>query len=295
MSPRMPNGHFLHAIRSAARACAPLALAAGLSAAAACGSPEGSTGVGNPLSVQEQALVDDGADGLDAAGVSSAVVALPLIAIQKPAELASADVAAGTATASVAAFFPQACRTASRAGNVVTYTLTACTVGPLGLAALSGTLTATFTAGAAGSIDVAIQSGPDLALDGAPVTQSATANVAIAASGARTITWKGGYSSKTPRGRTIQHDAQYVVQTDGNGCIDIDGTATSSIGGRSLRTDTAGYKRCGGKGQCPSAGELTFTDEQLGLSLRLDFLGGTSAVVVRPNGDRVAITLRCTP
>jgi hypothetical protein len=274
-------------------ACA-LALALAASAAG-CSSPEGSTGVGNPLSVQEQALVDDGADGLDAGSVSSAVVALPLLAIQKQTELASADVAAGTATASVAAFFPQSCRTASRSGNVVTYTLTACTVGPLGLATLSGTLTATFTAGASGSVDVAIQSGSDLALDGVPVTESATANVAIAASGARTITWKGGYTSKTPRGRAIQHDAQYVVQTDGNGCIDLDGTATSSVGGRALRTDTAGYKRCGGKAQCPSAGELTFTDTQLGLSLKLDFLGGTSAVVVRPNGDRVEIALRCTP
>lgn len=264
-------------------------------ALAGCSSPEGSTGVGNPLSVQEQALIDDGADGLDAASVSSAVVALPLLAIQKPAELATADAAAGTATASVSAFFPQACRTATRVGNVVTYTLSACTVGPLGLASLSGTLTATFTAGAAGSVDVAIQSGPDLALDGVPVTQAATANVAIAASGARTITWHGGYTSKTPRGRAIQHDAQYVVQTDGNGCIDIDGTATSTVGARTLRTDTAGYKRCGGKGQCPSTGELTFTDTQLGLSLRLDFLGGTSAVVVRPNGDRVEITLRCAP
>jgi hypothetical protein len=261
-----------------------------------CSSPQGSTGVGNPLTAQEQLLLDDGDEVRDAGDTASAIVSVPLLAIAKVDALASPDLAATTSTFSTDAFFPAKCHTATRNGNAVTFALAGCTAGPLGLAGLTGSLTATFAAGAGGSVDIAIAGGADLTLDGVPVTQSATANVVFTTDGKqRTVDWKGTYESTTPKGKHVKHEAAYVFSNDSSGCVALDGTSTNTIGAREMSVTIAGYQRCGRRNMCPSAGKLTFTDLKTSTTMSLTFLGGASAVVTRNDGSQLDVGLRCTP
>lgn len=275
---------------------ATLAALLATSALASCASPQGSTGVGNPLTAQEQLLLDDGDEVRDAGDTASAIVSVPLLAIAKIDALATPDLAATTSTFSADAFFPAKCHTATRNGNAVTFALSGCTAGPLGLAGLTGSITATFAAGAGGSVDIVIAGGADLTLDGVPVTQSATANVVFTTDGKqRTVDWKGTYESTTPKGKHVKHDAAYVFSNDSSGCVALDGTSTNTIGAREMSVTIAGYQRCGRRNMCPSAGKLTFTDLKASTTMSLTFLGGAAAVVTRADGSKLDVGLRCTP
>lgn len=278
------------------RASLPFLGICALTALGACSNPQGSTGVGNPLTAQERLLLDDSDEVRDAGDTASAIVSVPLLAIAKPDALATPDLAAGTSTYSADAFFPSKCHTATRAGNVVTFVLGGCTAGPLGLAGLSGSISATFSAGAAGSVDIAIEGGADLTLDGVPVTQSAAAHVVFSTDGQqRTIDWKGSYESTTPTGKHVKHQADYVFSNDSSGCVALDGASTNTIGAREMSLSIAGYQRCGRRNMCPSAGKLTFTDAKTSTTMSLTFLGGAAAVVTRADGSLIEIGLRCTP
>lgn len=270
-----------------------------------CSSPQGSTGVGNPgLTSEEQALVDDGSDGQQSGDTASALVAVPFFAVTRPAEIATPDIAATTATLSKDWFRPatpsscvDAAKTTTGTGATVTYTFTAPCSGPLGLASIEGKIVVEFAAGATGGIDIKAHS-EGLSLDKVPVTETLSGNVAF--SGAtRTIVWNGEFDGTTPRGHPVVHTASYSVVEDlSAGCVQIDGSAQTTLvrDGATFghKSDVAGYVHCGPRAACPSGGTVVYSrlpDGKPKVTVR--FLGGRRAEITTPRGKVVDFLLKC--
>ncbi len=109
----------------------------------------------------------------------------------------------------------------------------------------------------------------------------------------------GNWSGTTAKSKPITHQANFVTTYDvATKCITRDGSAQTTIGGRSYERSIDGFKRCGiGRGGCPVSGTITLsrTKSDDTLSLSIEFLGGQSYNVTRPNGREVTRTLVCNP
>lgn len=269
--------------------------AAALLAAVGCG-PQDSTGVGNPgLTQEEQALINDGNEASESGDTASSLVAAPIFAITKPAEIATEDTATGVAALSRTVFLPSGCATADRAGLVVTYTFADCS-GPLGLVHVEGKLIATFSAGAPGAVMVHVQSDA-LRLNKIDVEE--TADAVISFSGSTKLThWTGLFKSTTPRGYPVSHTATYDVQSDpSTGCIQIDGSSATTItrdgGEHGLKTTVTGYVRCGARTACPSSGTFVFSTLDDKVRLTVTFLPGGVVEITTPRGKVKDYPIRC--
>jgi hypothetical protein len=263
--------------------------------APACG-PQDSTGVGNPgLSQDEQALVNDGNESSESGDTASSLVAAPVFAITKPSELDTVDSATTVASLSRTVFLPSGCATADRVGAVVTYTFADCS-GPLGLLHLKGTIIATFSAGAPGSVSVHVQS-ESLTLNDVPVEETADATISF--SGSTKIThWTGLFKGTTPRGFPVTHTATYDIQSDtSTSCIQIDGNASTTIrrdgADHGIKTSVTGYVRCGKRTACPTSGTFVFSTLDDKIKLTVTVVPGGHIEITTPRGKVKDYPLAC--
>lgn len=190
-------------------------------------------------------------------------------------------------------FTPAGCITTTFAGNVATHVFTNCT-GPYGMATFNGTVTSTYVA-EAGKLTVTHEAS-GFTINGATVSGKRT--VVYTRSGTViTRTRTGSWSGTTAKGNPISHEASFVTTYDLSArCITRDGTATTSVGGRSFSRSIDDYKRCGiGRLGCPESGKIVLSRTKAGetLSLTIELLGGRDYRVTRPNGTQIDRQLVC--
>ena len=190
-------------------------------------------------------------------------------------------------------FQPAGCITTTWNANVATHVFTSCT-GPYGMATFDGTVTSTYVR-EVGKLTVTHEA-TNFAINGATVSGKRT--VVYTRSGTViTRTRTGNWTGTTAKGNPISHAASFVATYDTAArCITRDGSATTSIGGRSFSRSIEGFKRCGiGSLGCPESGTivLTRTNASGSASLTIEFEGGRDVTITRPNGTEVQRQLAC--
>lgn len=190
-------------------------------------------------------------------------------------------------------FQPAGCITTTIENNVATHVFKGCT-GPYGMAKFDGTVTSTYVR-EAGKLTVTHEAS-GFSINGATISGK---RVVVYSRAGTTITKNrtGAWSGTTAKGNPISHDASFVTTYDAaTKCIRRDGSATTSIGGRSFERSIEDYERCGiGRLGCPESGKvvLSRTKDGESLSLTIEFLGGRDYRVTRPNGTQVQRQLVC--
>jgi len=235
------------------------------------------------LTSEMKALAEDIGESSGAADTATAIVSIPVFPLTAAGKLATAA-AAATAAATVGTFFkPAGCVTATANGTTVAYEFKSCT-GPLGLVAVNGKLTASFSLVSNG-VEIDVQS-ETLTLGKTPVEQSAKVTVTFDGT-VRKVTWDGGYKGTTNRNKLpIEHTANYTTEFDtATGCVKWNGSGSTTIAERGLTVNVTGYERCGSLWYCPKSGTISATGKQSGLSITLDYLGGGQARITGPNGN----------
>jgi len=261
--------------------------------AVGCGTAQDSTGVGNPgISQQEQALYDDGDEGRKAGDIASALAFVPHAAITQPNQIMTTDGAAAVGEFGKSAFTPDTCRTATRAGNVVTFTFNNCTY-LAGYTGVSGQLEATYTS-TAGILTIKVRTIEPFTIETfnkrlEPITVSLklTSDVTVQfVSGGKKFDWTTNYEA-TAGDATLTHTATYTsTRTTADACTTLDGAAATTFpGGRGVEASVVGYRRCGPARACPEAGgKVTFTSTADNTKfITIEFLGGRRVRVTVPN------------
>jgi hypothetical protein len=281
--------------------------------ATACGSPQGSTGVGNPgLTSDQQALIADGNDGSESGDLGSSTVAIPLLALSTRASLADATTAANASAKvtdpTLKLFAPRTLGhcTSTVSGNVVTFDFVDCD-GPLGLAKLNGHIVASFSTPTPGEVAVDIVSTGLTATVGLLLPRTTNVDVLAFAwirfDGVTRVTgWNGSVDTTTARGESVHHTTNYDATYDIlNACVTLDGTSATKFPLRGIKSALIGYRRCGDRRRCPSAGTLVFERDPGPLRVELVFDGGRHAHVttddgsVVPIGDGTPYPMSCVP
>jgi hypothetical protein len=190
-------------------------------------------------------------------------------------------------------FKPAGCIVSTRVGNVITHVFTNCT-GPYGLVSFNGTVTSTYVREPSKLTITHVAEG--FKINGATVSGSRTIVYSLSGT-VISKTRTGDWSGTTAKGNPISHEASFVTTYDvATRCITRDGSAETTIGGRSYSRSIDGFKRCGiGRLGCPESGVITLSRTKDGttLTLKIEFLGGTQYKVTRPSGREVIRTLLC--
>lgn len=252
------------------------------------------------LGTNEAQLVEDdseaaGTDDDLEAGIDEPLSGAAAEEPENPADGASDDELLEKVRTNPGRFFkPAGCITSTRDGNKVTHLVKKCR-GPFDLVEFNGTITSTYVR-EAGKLTVTHEASGFTA-NGATV--SGTRVVVYTREGSViTKTRTGDWTGTTAKGKEIAHQANFVTTYDiAAKCITRDGSAQTTIGGRSFERTVDGFKRCGiGRGGCPESGTLTLTRTKgsgESLSLSLEFLGGAKVRVTRPSGRQVERPLLC--
>lgn len=199
------------------------------------------------------------------------------------------QVASAAADNASSVFSPSNCVDATADGATVTYNLNGCT-GPLGMAEITGIMTADYT----------LENGDDLTVDIAATDlniNNAAAQIDMTAAFSRSgdeisLQVTTNSSGTTGRGRAFTRSGTYTASwTPGEGCISLDGDWDMSVGGATWSTTVSSYTQC--EGECPQAGgELTWQGEGGG-SLSLSFDGSDQVSWQTGGGSSGTANLRC--
>jgi len=274
-------------------------------AAIGCGKKEdddsSTNGGGEQLGTSEAQLVEDDSEAADTdedleSGLDEPLSGSTEADPANPADGASDDEVYEKIRTNPGRFFkPAGCIVSTRAANVFTHVFNKCR-GPWNMAEFNGTITSTYTREPGKLTVTHVANG--FTANGAAITGSRV--VVYTRSGAViTKTRTGSWSGTTAKGKPIAHEANFVTTYDTAAkCLTRDGSAQTTIGGRSFERTVDDYKRCGiGRLGCPESGKLTLSRTKGGesLSLSLEFLGGTKYEVTRPSGRTVTRVLLCNP
>lgn len=251
------------------------------------------------LGASESQLVEDDAEASDVdddleAGLDEPLSGATEVDPGSPADGASDDDVMEKARTNPGRFFkPAGCIVSTRQGNKLTHVFEKCT-GPYGMAEFNGSITSTYVR-EAGKLTVTHEA-TGFTANGASITGKRV--VVYTRSGSVvTKTRNGSWSGTTAKGKPITHEASFVTTYDiASKCITRDGSAQTTIGGRSHERTVDDYKRCGiGRGGCPESGRITLARTKGGdtLSLSIEFLGDARYRVTRPNGTQVTRSLIC--
>jgi hypothetical protein len=251
------------------------------------------------LGTSELQLVEDDSDASELDDELEVGVDEPLSGADEanpgsPADGASDDEVLEKVRTNSGKFFkPAGCITSTRTGNQIAHVFSGCT-GPYGLVEFNGTITSTYVR-EAGKLTVTHQA-DGFAANGATIT--GTRVVVYARQGTLiTKTRTGNWSGTTKNGKPIRHEASFVTTYDAaSKCITRDGSAESTVGGRSFERSIANYERCGiGRAGCPESGTIVLsrTKNSEAVSVTITFPGGPKFRVTRPNGKEVVRPLLC--
>lgn len=213
-----------------------------------------------------------------------------------PADGASDDEVAEKLRTNPGLFFePAGCLTSTRSGNTITHVFADCT-GPYGLVHYNGTVTTTY-AREPGKLTIT-NDASGFELNGATISGSRVV-VYTRQGSVVSKTRTGNWTGSTAKGKAIDHQANFVTTYDtATRCLTRDGSAETTIGGRSHERTLDDYKRCGiGLGGCPESGTLTLSRTKNGEtgSVSISFPGGAHFVVTGPKGKQITLPLACNP
>jgi hypothetical protein len=166
--------------------------------------------------------------------------------------------------------------------------------GPFGLTQLSGTVVVTFSENPDGTLHAVHQGGEDLAVDGVPVTFSATADITVSGS-TRNVHWAGTWLRPNARGELVTHKSDVTIVVDvASACRDTSGTAVTTVDARETDSTIDGYRVClGGDGveQCP-LGTILHVHEDSGRRVQVTF-DGTDVATVKGPAASTQVQLAC--
>lgn len=254
-----------------------LFLAAAAVALAACGTSE----------------LADAEDADESAVVTSSESALTVTLSDEVAQPVSAtadELAAAAATRVPGTMTQASCVTATQQGATVTYVLTDCT-GPYGLVHVSGTLTAVYSRGMGGAVQVVI-TGNGIKANAATFDVNATVN-ATQAAGIKRAQVTSQLTGTGPRGASVERSGTYTVTWDAaNQCVTLDGTWTSTVALRTATTTVSAFQKCAGR--CPAAGGSIVYTGGRGNTVIVTYDGtATAAWTSYANGRSGTVKLLC--
>lgn len=273
-----------------------------LTAAAGCSSSDdvSSSDTGD-LATNESQLVTDDSDAANVDDDLESAIDEPLSGARTddpgaPANARTAAEIIAIVKEKAAAFFqPAGCLTSTANGATITHVFEACS-GPYGLKTFTGTISSEYAVAGDGTITIK-HAASGFTANGATFSGSRVVTYALAGT-TWTKTRTGSWTGKTPAGKDVSHDASFVTTYDTSSkCLTRDGSAQSTVGGRSFERTVDGYERCGiGRFGCPESGELTLstTKRAQTVTVKLTFEGGTRYSVTRPNGRVVERRLVCS-
>lgn len=233
----------------------------------------------------------DGAEDADeSATVTSAESALTAELsdeVAQPVSATSDTLAQSAATRVPTRMTPSGCVVATQAGATVTYVLTNCT-GPWGLVKVNGTLTAVYSRGQGGAVQVVI-TGTGIKANSATFNVNATVT-ATQAAGVKRAQVVSQSTGTGPRGAAIERNGSYTVTWDAaTECITLDGTWETTVGLRTWNTAVTAFKKCAGA--CPAAGgSIVVSATRLTVSLSYD---GSATAQWTANNRSGTVKLLC--
>lgn len=270
-------------------------------AAVGCSSSDDDASNTGDLATNESQLVTDDSDAANIDDDLESAVDEPLSGATTtnpgaPAEGKTAAEIIAIVKENAAKFFlPAGCLTSTQTGDSITHVFKECT-GPYGLKTFTGTISSEYSVAGDGKITVK-HAANGFTANGASISGERVVTYTQAGS-VWTKTRDGQWTGKTPAGKDVSHDASFVTTYDSSTkCLTRDGSAQSTVGGRSFERTVDGYKRCGiGRFGCPESGELTLsaTKSAETLTVKVTFEGGTKYSVTRPNGRVVQRRLVCS-
>lgn len=205
---------------------------------------------------------------------------------------ASANLVAVTADQAAAAlvaraearYNPNGCLAATQSGSTVTLVFANC-IGPRGLRALNGTLTATVSVDAAGAIVVAASASDfHIGLSTLDIDATATYTGSGASQQLAVVTHTTGVGGL---GFSLEHDGDYTLTWDAS-CVSLEG-AWSTERGDASRSTTADVTRC--IAECP-IGTIT-RDTFRGRTIAITFDGTSTASWSSSAGGSGTFQLAC--
>jgi hypothetical protein len=186
---------------------------------------------------------------------------------------------------------PAGCLTTTVIGATVVYTLNDCT-GPYGLVHLTGVVTAVYSHGAAGEVDVTI-TGSGIKANKSTFDLDATVKATLS-NGTRSADVVCNSAGTGPRGNTLTRKGEYTATFNpGSECITIDGTWSTTAGARTASTVVSGYSRC--KGICPAAGGSIVHTTLRSVAVTVAYDGSATAAWSTSGGRSGTVALSCTP
>lgn len=235
----------------------------------------------------------DAEDADESATVTSSESALTATLsdeVAQPVSASAEDLAASAAARVPGAMTQASCVTATQQGATVTYVLTDCT-GPYGLVHVSGTLTAVYSRGMGGAVQVVI-TGNGIRANAATFDVNATVN-ATQASGVKRAQVTSQSTGTGPRGASVDRNGAYTVTWDAAAqCVTLDGTWTSTVALRTVTTTVSGFEKCASR--CPAAGGSIVSSGTRGNTLTVTYDGtATAAWTSSANGKSGTVKLLC--
>lgn len=253
------------------------------------------------LGTVESQLIEDDNEASDADDDLEAGLDEPLSGATEedpgtPADGANDDEAFEKFRSNPGRFFkPAGCIESTREGTKIRHVFKGCR-GPWNLTSFEGTVTSTYVR-EPGKLTVTHEASGFTA-NGRQISGSRV--VVYTRDGSLvTKTRTGNWTGTTAKGKDISHTANFVSTYDAaTKCVTRDGSAQTTIGGRSFERVVDDYKRCGiGRGGCPASGKITLTRTKAtaeeSATLNIEFLGGTQFRVTRPNGKQISRNLLC--
>jgi hypothetical protein len=207
--------------------------------------------------------------------------------VAQPLSATGEALAQSAATRVLSRMTPAGCVVASQQGATVTYVLTNCT-GPWGLVKVSGTLTAVYSRGQGGAVQVVI-TGNGMKANDATFDVNATITASQAA-GVKRAEVTSASKGTGPRGAPIERQGNYTVTWNAaTGCLTLEGTWETKVGQRSWTTTVTSFKKCAGA--CPAAGgSIVVSAARLTVTLTYD---GTSTAAWTANNRSGNLKLLC--
>jgi hypothetical protein len=229
------------------------------------------------------------ADSLETADQVSALSSVTTASVDPNMVGLTNNTAASTAASGTTAMLKAGCAIQTTVGNVVTYSLNNCT-GPYGLVSLTGSLKATYTVVAPGSLQVDLE-GQNLKLNSSTLNINSSAVITVVGT-ARTATVTSTSSATGQRGNQITHMGSYTAGWDPN-CVSLTGSFSTRVGLlQTYSTQIANYRRC--QDLCPASGVITFSSTS-GANTNTTTLtfDGTSTAAITFNGKAGNLSLFC--
>lgn len=226
--------------------------------------------------------VDDVVEG------ASAIVTVPLLALDRKQKLLSEVVAAQPKLAR--AFAPEGCATIVTEGNVVTFQFDGCS-GPWGAARATGSAVASFLPGSEeGGFLIEFATEEGFVLAGQPIAYTTSFDIVQREKFSK-VAWKGTYEGQTRDEQILRIETDVRMRLD-DPCIEIDGDVRAQVDGRGLVLDYHKLDRCG-RDACPK-GDLIIRGAPDDFSpITLAFDGTPELTVTTEDGARGTLALAC--